>query len=258
MNDTQQTTEFLPFAKIPRLSRDIVVTEKLDGTNAQILITPVVDENQHDLIVAHSPEGLAMLVGSRTRWIRVKQPGEKGDPDNYGFAAWCKENAEELFKLGPGRHYGEWFGRGINRGYGLTERRFALFNVSRWLPCFTGGVWQMTDPAIPMSTGPACCSVVPVLYRGEFDQAEINRALDVLRIMGSVAAPGFMNPEGIVIFHTAGANLFKKTIKDDESPKSMPGLTAEVFQQKCKQEVITDCQLHVPQTDRLADYAQNQ
>ena len=39
-------TEFQPFPKIPRLSREIVITEKIDGTNAQILIT---DDGQRAL-----------------------------------------------------------------------------------------------------------------------------------------------------------------------------------------------------------------
>lgn len=30
--------EFVEFPKIPRLSRDIIVTEKIDGTNAQIYL----------------------------------------------------------------------------------------------------------------------------------------------------------------------------------------------------------------------------
>lgn len=32
---------------------------------------------------------------------------------------------------------------------------------------------------------------------------------------GSVASLGFMNPEGIVIFHTAGNVAFKKTFGND-------------------------------------------
>jgi hypothetical protein len=34
-----------------------------------------------------------------------------------------------------------------------------------------------------------------------------------------MAAPGFMNPEGVVIYHTAGDLYFKKTIKNDDKPK---------------------------------------
>ena len=35
----------------------------------------------------------------------------------------------------------------------------------------------------------------------------------------SVAAPGFMKPEGVVVFHTAGNLGFKKTLEKDEVPK---------------------------------------
>jgi hypothetical protein len=36
-----------------------------------------------------------------------------------------------------------------------------------------------------------------------------------LRIDGSLAAPGYMNPEGVVVFHVAGGVAFKKTLGDD-------------------------------------------
>ena len=45
--------EFTGFGKIPRYSREVLVTEKIDGTNAQIYIT----------------EDGQFLVGSRKRWI---------------------------------------------------------------------------------------------------------------------------------------------------------------------------------------------
>jgi hypothetical protein len=40
-----------------------------------------------------------------------------------------------------------------------------------------------------------------------------------LRIYGSMAAPDFMKPEGIVIYHQAAKQLFKKTIEKDDKPK---------------------------------------
>jgi hypothetical protein len=36
-----------------------------------------------------------------------------------------------------------------------------------------------------------------------------------LRIKGSYASPGFMNPEGVVIWHKAAQCYFKKTIEKD-------------------------------------------
>jgi hypothetical protein len=177
--------EFIPFQKIPRLSREIYVSEKIDGTNASIFIS----------------ETGEMRFGSRTRWITPED-------DNYGFAKWAIENKEDLLTLGPGHHFGEWWGKGIGRNYSQTTKIFSLFNVHRW-----GNVYYR----------PACCSVVPVLYQGPFEEFGvmngIKRALKQLQEQGSVAAPGFMEPEGIIIYHTQSNTMFKKTLKDDEKPK---------------------------------------
>jgi hypothetical protein len=43
--------------------------------------------------------------------------------------------------------------------------------------------------------------------------------LSKLREEGSLAAPGFMNPEGVVVFHLAAGMGFKKTLEKDEVPK---------------------------------------
>ncbi len=208
-------TEFEAFAKIPRLSRDVVVSEKIDGTNAQVYITQSLPESSAEFLpdipwVATLPgdadNSFRIAAGSRNRWITPED-------DNYGFAKWVKANAEELLKLGPGRHFGEYWGAGIQRRYGLTEKRFSLFNVHRWV-----------YPGQPLSDKqqvvPSCCHIVPVLYCGEFDTAKIQAVLTFLGATGSVAAPGFMDPEGIIIYHTAAKQLFKKTIKDDAKGKT--------------------------------------
>lgn len=192
--------EFQGFPKMPRLSREVIISEKLDGTNAQILIVEA--EGCPVDYAIYERDGLALLAGSRTRWINPSD-------DNYGFARWSFEHAEELLTLGPGRHFGEWWGQGIQRNYGLKEKRFSLFNVARW-----------SDDVVR----PACCHVVPELYRGAFNTQIIELELDLLRTDGSKAAPGFLKPEGIVIFHTAAQIGFKKTLEKDEQPKSLSGL----------------------------------
>jgi hypothetical protein len=176
--------DFTEFPKMARFAREIIITEKIDGTNAQICV---------------SDDGTELWAGSRSRWI---MPSD----DNFGFAAWVHANRDELLTLGPGRHFGEWWGSGIQRGYGLQkgEKRFSLFNVTRW-----------------GESRPACCHVVPVLYRGEFSTDAVEITLDSLRDFGSEAAPGFMKPEGVVIFHTAGNVGFKRTIEKDDQPKSL-------------------------------------
>jgi hypothetical protein len=189
--------EFEKFPKIARLSREIIVTEKIDGTNGCICIKELEGYVPDDCL--YSSDGLALWAGSRSRFIAPQN-------DNHGFAKWALANAEELLMLGPGRHFGEWWGSGIQRGYGLPkgEKRFSLFNVSRW-----------ADDSVR----PKCCHVVPILYQGNFDTEWIKIELDGLTKRGSKAAPGFMNPEGIVIYHTAANVMFKKTIKNDEKGK---------------------------------------
>ena len=203
--------EFQPWPKMARLSREIIITEKIDGTNAQVYVVPLAELSTL-FQVTYYDEQFAIFAGSRTRWI---VPGN----DNYGFAAWVRDNGPELVKLGPGRHYGEWFGAGIQRRYGLEEKRFALFNTLRW-----GYVDRVSrGPVVDLKTcllGPMCCHVVPVLYRGEFNTVSIELIVDELRDNGSAAVPGFMKPEGIVIFHVAAGIGFKKTLENDEAPKS--------------------------------------
>ena len=171
--------EFIKFPKIARLSREVVVTEKLDGTNATVYIT----------------EGGEFYTASRTRWITPSD-------DNYGFSRWAHENKDDLMTLGPGYHRGEWWGKKIQRGYDLQEKRFSLFNTS-------------------LSSIPNCCSLVPVLYQGPFNTSEIDYRLEELSEYGSAAAPGYMNPEGIIVYHIKGNVYFKKTLDHNDGHKGV-------------------------------------
>ncbi len=183
----ESVPEFAEFPSIARLSREVVVTEKIDGTNAQVHIT---DDGR-------------MFAGSRTRWISPEN-------DNHGFARWVQSHRDELMALGPGSHFGEWWGSGIQRGYGLPngEKRFSLFNVGRWVP--------VDHPAgEKQQQVPACCHVVPILYAGLFDSLVIDGLLLTMAEQGSRAAPGFMKPEGIVVYHEKARVLFKKTLDGD-------------------------------------------
>lgn len=191
--------QFKEFPKMARLSRECYILEKIDGTNASIFIqSKTLEQDDHPASVIATIGNYTIRAGSRTRWINTSD-------DNYGFAAWVKRHAEELVALGEGHHFGEWWGQGIQRGYGLKEKRFSLFNVARW----------------DSEGRPACCHVVPTLYKFNFDTFHhIDVALSNLKQYGSSAAPGFMNPEGIVVYHVAGNVGFKKTIEKDELPKS--------------------------------------
>lgn len=171
---------FQPWPKIPRWNKQVwTITEKIDGTNACV----IVPENKDAPVQAQS----------RTRLITPES-------DNYGFAKWVQANADKLRRLGPGHHFGEWWGSGIQRGYGLTngEKRFSLFNAHRYNN-HPGGL-------------PDCCLVVPVLYCSN-QTPDIEAVMERLKLSGSKAAPEFMSPEGIIIH--VGGNIYKKTFRDE-------------------------------------------
>jgi hypothetical protein len=217
-----ETPQFTAFPKMARLSRECIITEKIDGTNASVFIRELPD---NEVMPTGSPVvacvgNLLIYAGSRTRWITPED-------DNFGFAAWVRDNADELRKLGVGRHFGEWWGSGIQRKYGLDHRRFSLFNTLRWHEHDRASV-KVSDAVVDKKgrvlaeekwteVAPACCHVVPVLYKGRFSTEAADRILEGLRIYGSAAATGFLNPEGIVVFHVAGNVGFKKTF--DDTPK---------------------------------------
>ena len=176
---TAANDNFVPFQKIPRLKRGCIITEKIDGTNAQVVIG----------------EDGSVRAGSRSRWITP-------DNDNFGFARWVEQHADELRELGPGQHFGEWWGTGIQRGYHLSEKRFSLFNAGRW-----------------SNERPACCHVVPVLYAGDFSTTIVDDVVAQLRERGSHASPGFMKPEGIIVYMTAARHLYKVMCENDDLAK---------------------------------------
>lgn len=188
-------TEFIPWPKTARLFRDIVITEKIDGTNAALHIT----------------EDGQVVAQSRKRLITP-------DDDNYGFAGWAQRNADELaYVLGPGLHFGEWWGRGIQRGYGMPGKRFSVFNTDRWvrLDDDLSSMRQRAD-SVDMADQ---IDAVPVLFQGTFDESRVTGALLHLKDCGSVAAPGFMNPEGICVWHSQSKIVYKVTLDNNDAGK---------------------------------------
>lgn len=188
--------EFKRFPKIPRAERvfkSMTITEKLDGTNACVV------GYECDGYPSSEPECLAVVDGlelyaqSRKRTLTL-------DTDNYGFARWVQDHAEELAQLGPGYHFGEWWGNGIQRGYELDEKRFSLFNVS-----------------LSSEDLPDCVSLVPVLTRCRFSPMMIAHWLYNIEQKGSYAAPGYMNPEGIMCWVEGIRQYIKAPI--DPKPK---------------------------------------
>ena len=257
---------FVEWPKIARLNRDIVITEKIDGTNAAIGIVPIQGVDGSDVFKVYAQ--------SRTRIITVGN-------DNFGFAQWVETHREALIKaLGPGLHIGEWWGVGIGRHYNLSERRFSLFNTARWsrpegqaalevaraegaaiyvVPTLYVGPWTGIFGYKDGDTGewltaPQNWDVFDAeaakhkamrdeIYRrvrevgDQVEGDEIIEQLDAalrfnprprfapnfimewLKRVGSQAAPGFMNPEGIVVFHRVSGTILKATAEHDEKHK---------------------------------------
>lgn len=180
-----EPTAFYPFPKIPRLRREAIVTEKIDGTNACIRIT---EEGE-------------VLAQSRTKFITPEE-------DNHGFARWVSENEDRIRDvLGTGVHFGEWWGGKIQRGYGVKEKRFSLFN-----PFFFENV---------PNPWPEGIYTVPIVASGILEDGLIERSLDLLHRSGSLAAPGWKPAEGIVVYHTQAKTRFKVLLDNDNVPKAI-------------------------------------
>lgn len=194
---------FEAFPKLTRFSHDWTITEKVDGSNAQIFITNRADlpdgGNTDDFLFWDLPTDIVVMAGSRKKLLTVSKQG-----DHMGFAKFVAERAAEFVEaLGEGRHFGEWYGNGIQRGYGLSEKRFMLFNP-RW-----------REVKLPDRV-----DVAPVLFHGYLDSTDqFQESLEALKNNGSYIAPGFMNPEGIVMYHGPSKTLFKKTFDYDEAGK---------------------------------------
>lgn len=172
--------EFHSFSKILHIGKAFMtITQKIHGSNAQILI--------------YEKDGAVDLTcGSRSRWIIPED-------DNYGFASFVHKHKEEFIdKLGIGRHFGEWAGKGINSGEGLSHKTFFLFNHVKFL-----------DPPLPPNT-----SIVPVLYKGKMDMTAIDETMERLKTNGSYICPGYMKPEGIVI--EIDGQRYKKVFEPEE------------------------------------------
>lgn len=186
---------FREWPKIARWNRDVTITEKIDGSNACVIVT------EDDRVAAQS----------RSKIITP-------ETDNHGFARWVQENAPMLAgTLGVGYHFGEWFGSGVQKraGYGLEKgvKKLALFNHERWSAAI------IADPRL-YELG---LTTVPVLSQGSMANvdAQIRYCIALLRQTGSQVRSARGNdavkPEGIVIYHHAANMSFKMTLeKDDE------------------------------------------
>lgn len=180
--------KFESFPDIKKLgTAALFITQKIHGSNAQVYIF-------------QTPEGgLDLMVGSRSRWIA---PGN----DNYGFAEMVYANKQEFIdKLGPGRHYGEWAGPGINSGEGLSTKTFVLFDHWKYPP----------ERPLPPNT-----VIVPILYAGAFDLGKVQECMDDLKTNGSKLVSGYNRPEGVVV--NMKGQRYKVVFADEETGWKRP------------------------------------
>lgn len=191
--------EFISFPKIQRLSNEkITITEKIHGSNGQIAILPIDPDQDYPCALGlREYDGVVhgMFAGSRNRWLTPNN-------DNMGFARWVVENSPELWGLEPGRHYGEWFGSGVQKqAYSRVngEKDFALFNVHRW---------GEHNPNTPK-----CCMVVPTLYQGSLVDGIIHHTMKELFKSGSHMGGDYV--EGVIVYYHLTKQYMKKTFEQD-------------------------------------------
>lgn len=198
--------QFQKFDSIARLYRDVVITEKIDGMNCGIHIAKV------DKYSSTSETGAMFAISIDGQWWHVTAQSRKTllylNNDANGFASWVFKNSRELITLlGPGSHYGEWWGKGIQRSYHQPRNYFSLFNTKRWKV----GMVEHIDGL----------QVVPVLYEGVFSDEANRGALERLKLCGSIAARMVddrkldFRAEGIVGWHTALNLYYKVTLNGD-------------------------------------------
>jgi hypothetical protein len=175
LNRENTMGDFKGWGSTTRENKNKTITEKIDGTNACVVI-------YNGVVSAQSRK-------------RIITP----DDDNYGFAKWVYDNAGALMDtLGFGYHYGEWFGEGIQKNpLGIEGKRFALFHPTKYN--------EKNGYELSKVDG---LETVPLLHHGQCDVWTIPNIVQDLDTYGSKvvgAARTAINVPGIeeVEFHRA-------------------------------------------------------
>ncbi len=177
------TFEAWPKTKhVDKVLGSVIVTEKIDGTNACLVFE----------------EDGTMYAQSRNRIITPAT-------DNQGFARWAYYHQDELFNiLGPGRHFGEWWGRGIGRKYNMEHNVFSVFNNGRFYKTDPGTTMDSMSTRAATSSIFDQVSAVPLIYTGEYNSPDMNMAIAELANGSSKAAAAynvdFKDPEGVCYY----------------------------------------------------------
>lgn len=195
-------SEICKWPRIPHLFREMTVVEKIDGITACIDIQPL--SKFDDRTIPHWAQALYVLTPTQQYgvWVHTRRQWVTPLNDCHGIARWVGRHVLSLVNvLGPGHHHGVWWGHGINRGYGLPpgDRRFSLYNVSRWQHLAE----QTPIPGL---------GVLPVLgrYPG-FNPDAAWSLYDMLMESGSEAVPGWPTPAGVLVYHHAADVIFQIT-----------------------------------------------
>lgn len=214
-------SEFIKWENTARLFRDAVITEKLDGTNACVIFEEIEESGQlpTSLIrtLTYGDRMYAAYAQSRNRLITPSN-------DNAGFAKWVESNANRLFYvLGEGRHYGEWWGAGVGRKYGMDRKVFSVFNTAGWYKVDEGTPGEDSRSKRAYIAG-INIEAVPVLFQGQFSEDTIRDCARQLKLHGSYATHKytgeyFSNPEGICVYHKDADRVFKYTLDGNDKHK---------------------------------------
>lgn len=180
--------QFKGWGSTPRWHKGLTITEKIDGTNACIVI-------YNGQVKAQS----------RKRMITP-------DDDNFGFAKWVYDNAGVLMDtLGFGYHYGEWFGEGIQKNpLGIEGKRFALFHATK----YTEDNGYELNKVDGLET-------VPLLFHGQANYRTIVDVIDNLhtfgtKVKGASAPMGVpLKAEGIIVWHKETQQKYKILLQGD-------------------------------------------
>jgi hypothetical protein len=188
--------EFKGWGSTTRENKNKTITEKLDGTNACVVI-------YNGKVTAQSRK-------------RIVTP----DDDNYGFAKWVDKNKEALLNtLGYGYHYGEWYGEGIQKNpLGIEGKRFALFHATK----YTEGNGFDLSRVQGLET-------VPLLHHGQCDVWTIPHIMQELeeygskvegaKVVGQIETfPGFAihaKAEGIIVWNNETKTRTKILLEND-------------------------------------------
>ena len=179
------------FPEIFEEGEEVIVTEKIHGTNCRVGVVPYPNEETGE-------KAFVFMAGSHA--IRRREVNAKGADSRYWFPLQ-DENLKKLlrgsfvaFDEKPVIVYCEIFGRGVqDMQYGQTSLSYRVFDVlvdGRYLDAHEK-MELFSQYSIP---------AVPILYRGSFSMEKMNELVDgPTTVCDASDIKGFQGREGIVI-----------------------------------------------------------